>query len=369
MDRRDTLPLRAGLLYETRTVLASYLLLFTVAFALALVCTPLVRAAALRFEVVDHGGGRRVHSGRVPRLGGVALLLAAGGTLALAPRVGIAVGDVLEEYGWNLPALAAGALIVLALGVADDVRGVGPGLKIAVQVLAAVVAMRGGYGVEALTNPFTGGYIWLSSLGGAVTLLWIVGVTNGFNLIDGLDGLAAGTGLIAAATLFFVALVEARPDTALLAAILAGALTGFLRFNFSPASIFLGDSGSLLIGYVLSVLSIQSLQKGTTAVVLLVPILTLGLPLIEAGVTVVRRGLVAGIASVFKADREHIHHRLLALGMTPRNAVLLLYGVGVALGGLALLAITVRGALNGAIVGGVALATWAGIRKLGYRRR
>jgi UDP-GlcNAc:undecaprenyl-phosphate GlcNAc-1-phosphate transferase len=350
-------------------VLVSYLTLFALAFALALVFTPLVRTVALRFGVVDHGGGRRVHSGRVPRLGGIALLLAAGGGAAAGQLLGIDLAAVLADYGWHVAPLIAGALIILALGVADDVWDVRPIAKIAVQCLAALVAMRGGYGVEALTNPFTGGYIWLSSLGGVVTLLWIIAITNGFNLIDGLDGLAAGTGLIAAITLFLVALSEARPDTALLAAALAGALAGFLRFNFNPASIFLGDSGSLLLGYLLSVLSIQSLQKGTTAIVLLVPILTLGLPIIEAGVTVVRRGLVAGIASVFQADREHIHHRLLELGMTQRNAVLLLYAVGVALGGLAFLAITVRGAGNGAIVGGVALATWLAIRKLGYKRR
>ena len=128
--------------------------------------------------------------------------------------------------------------------------------------LAALIAVHGGYGFHALTNPFSGGVLWLGPLGGLLTVAWIVVVTNAFNLIDGLDGLAAGTGLIAAVTLFLVALSEDRPDAAVMAVTLAGVLAGFLRFNFAPASIFLGDAGSLLLGYLLSVLSIQSLQKG-----------------------------------------------------------------------------------------------------------
>ena len=166
-----------------------------------------------------------------------------------------------------------------------------------------------------------------------------------------------------------MALSEDRPDAAVMAVTLAGVLVGFLRFNFAPASIFLGDAGSLLLGYLLSVLSVQSLQKGPTAVVVLVPILTLGLPILEASVTVARRWLVAGIASVFNADREHIHHRLLALGLTHRRAVLLLWSVCAGFGVLALLAVGARGLGNAAIVAGAALATIVGLRGLGYWRR
>jgi UDP-GlcNAc:undecaprenyl-phosphate GlcNAc-1-phosphate transferase len=345
----------------------AYALLFTVAAVLALVITPVVRRLAPRLGAVSHGGGRHVHSGAVPRLGGLALFVAAAGAVLLAPWLGIDLADTLAAFGWNVPSLTVGALIVLGLGAADDIRPVPPLAKISIQTLAATVALQGGYGFSAVTNPFTGGYIWLSSFGVVLTLVWIVGITNAFNLIDGLDGLATGTGLIAAITLFLVSLVQARPDAALLAAALAGALAGFLRFNFSPASIFLGDSGSLLLGYLLSLLSIQSLQKGTTVVVILVPVLTLGLPIIETSVTVVRRALVVGIASVFQADQSHIHHRLLDIGMTHRRAVLVLYGVCAGLGGLAFLAVTARGIANAAIVAGVAGATYVAIRKLGYR--
>lgn len=347
---------------------AAYAALFAAAAALTALLTPPVRAVARRLGAVDRGGARHVRGG-VPRLGGVALLLAGAGGLLLAQALGIGILDLLAAHGWRLEWLGAGALVMVVLGGVDDVRGIGPAGKLAGQTLAALIAVQGGFGFEAVTNPFTGGVIWLGALGGLLSVLWIVAISNAFNLIDGLDGLAAGTGLIAAATLFLVALSEGRPDAAAMAALLAGALVGFLRFNFAPATIFLGDAGSLLLGYLLSLLSIQSLAKGPTAVVVLVPILTLGLPILEAAVTIVRRVLVVGIASVFRADREHIHHRLLALGMTHRRAVLVLYGVGVAFGALALLATGSRALGNAAIVGGVALAAALALRRLGYRRR
>jgi len=350
-------------------VIAWYVALFLAAGALSLAVTPAVRAAALQIGAVDRGGGRRVHHGHVPRLGGVALLVAGAGALLLAQGLGIPVLELLESHGWRLGWLAAGATLMLLLGSLDDVRGVGPLGKLAGQTVAALIAVYGGYGFHALTNPFGGGVVWLGPLGGLLTVLWIVIVTNAFNLIDGLDGLAAGTGLIAAVTLFLVALSEQRPDAAVMAVTLAGVLAGFLRFNVAPASIFLGDAGSLLLGYLLALLSIQSLQKGPTAVVVLVPILTLGLPILEAAVTVARRWLVAGIASVVHADREHIHHRLLHLGLTQRRAVWVLWAVCAAFGALALLAVGARGVGNAAIVGGVALATVVGLRWLGYGRR
>jgi len=341
--------------------------LFIAAAALAVAVTPAVRAAALQLDVVDRGGPRRVHRGPVPRLGGVVLLAAGSAALGAAEALGIGVVELLESYGWHLGWLAAGAALVLGLGIADDARGVPPAAKLALQTLAALIALAGGYGFSAVSNPFTGGAIALGPLGGVVSVLWIVGITNAFNLIDGLDGLAAGTGLIASITLFLVALVQNRPDAALMAITLAGVLSGFLRFNFSPASIFLGDAGSLLLGYLLAVLSIQSLLKGPATVVILVPLLTLGLPILEAVVTVARRTFVKGVASVFQADQAHIHHRLLDLGMTQRRAVLLLYGVCAGFGALAFLAVGVNGPGNAAIVGAVAGAIYLGIRKLGYR--
>src|SRR4029079_14963798 len=171
-----------------------------------------------------------------------------------------------------------------------------------------------------------------------VTVVWIVSITNAFNLIDGLDGLETGVAVLASATLLAISLSEGRADAACLWATLGGALVGFLRYNFNPASIFLGDSGSLLLGYLFAVLSIQSLQKGAAAVVVVAPLLALGLPIMEVVLTFLRRTLESGLGSVVRGDREHIHDRLVARGMTHRGAVLTLYVVCAAFGGLAFLA-------------------------------
>jgi UDP-GlcNAc:undecaprenyl-phosphate GlcNAc-1-phosphate transferase len=356
-------------LAECTPVGAWYAALFVSAASLVVLITPAVRAVALRLGAVDQGGGRRVHDGRVPRLGGVALLVAGAGALAIADALGLPLAAILAEHGWHLESLGLGALLVLLLGVADDLYGVTPRTKLVWQIGAACIVLVGGYEIAAITNPLSGGVVSLAPFGGMLTVLWIVSITNAFNLIDGLDGLAAGTALIASITLFLVALSEGRPDAAIMACALGGALAGFLRFNFAPASIFLGDAGSLLLGFLLSVFSIQSLQKGPTAVVVLVPVLMLGLPILEAAVTIVRRAVVNGIASVFQADQEHIHHRLLDLGMTHRRAVLVLYVVCAAFGLLAFVAVSVRGLGNAAIVAAVALAAYLGMRALGYRGR
>lgn len=347
----------------------TYLVLALTAAGLSLAVTPLVRALAVRLGALDQPGARRVHPTPVPRLGGVAVLVAGALALAFAPLLGVPALDLLAARGWHLGWLLAGILLVTTAGIVDDIRGLEPLPKLGWQSAAAAMAIAGGYGLRGATNPFTGGFIEFGAAGGLATLVWILVITNAVNLIDGLDGLAAGVAMIASATLLVVAVSEDRVDAACLWATLLGALAGFLRYNFNPASIFLGDSGSLLIGYLLAVLSLQSLQKGATAVVVLVPLLALGLPIMEVVLTLIRRTLVTGLASIFRADRQHIHHRLVATGMTQRRAVLTLYAVGVTFSALAFLAVVVQGPMNAVVVGVTALATAAGIRALGYRRK
>ena len=342
--------------------MARYLLTFTIAAAIAAATTPLVRRLALALGAVAKPGGRHLHAGRIPRLGGLAVLAGALGALAIASASGVALTELLAAYGWRSGWLLAGVLIVVAVGAVDDVVGLGPLAKLAWQILAGVMALAGGYGFQAVTNPLTGGVVDFGLLGPLVTLAWVVGVTNAFNLIDGLDGLAAGVGLIASLTLVAVSLIEQRPDAALLASALGGALAGFLYFTFNPARIFLGDSGSLLLGYALAVLSMQSLQKGTTTVLIIVPLLALGLPLMDTALALARRGLADG--AVLRADASHIHHRLLLRGLSHRRAVLVLYGVCTALGGLAFLAVAARGKVDTFIVGAVVVATFVGVRWL-----
>lgn len=277
------------------------------------------------------------------------------------------------------------AAVVALCGVVDDLRGLGPFAKLALQVVAGVLVLAGGYGIWVVSNPFGGEPIALGWLGVPVTLLWVIGITNAFNLIDGLDGLAAGVGLIACATIFAISLTADRVEAAVVAVALAGALAGFLYHNFHPATVFLGDSGALFIGFVLAVLSIQGAHKGATAVIVAAPILALGLPIADTLLAMVRRVLgalsvvrvdpnrneyrflVVGSASVVRADRDHIHHRLLKMGLTYHRAVVVLYGVCVALGALAFLAVTLRGAQLAVLVGLTALAMFFGLRRLGYR--
>ena len=345
----------------------AYLILALTAAALALVATPPIGALAGRLGAVDNPGPRRVHARPVPRLGGVALLLAAVAALYVTPLLGVRPLDLLRAQGWHLGWLLCGVLLIVATGAADDVRGLPPLPKLGLQILAAGVALAGGYGMRGMTPPFALEYVEFGGVGTILTLAWIVTITNAFNLIDGLDGLAAGVALIASTTLFVVSLVQGRIDAACLWATIAGALAGFLRYNFNPASIFLGDSGSLLLGYLFGVLSIQSLQKGATAVIVLVPILALGLPLMEVALTLLRRAFFSGIASIFHADREHIHHRLMGKGMTHRRAVLTLYAVCVAFSALSFAAVAAQGVGNAVVVGVAAVSMYAGIRALGYR--
>jgi UDP-GlcNAc:undecaprenyl-phosphate/decaprenyl-phosphate GlcNAc-1-phosphate transferase len=348
---------------------AQYLLTFALAAAIAAAATPLVRRLALAIGAVAEPGGRHVHAGRIPRLGGLAVLGGGLGALALLSAGGVGLGELLATYGWHSGWLLAGTLTVAVVGAVDDVVGLGPLAKLGWQVLAGIMALAGGYGFAAVTNPLTGGVVDFGWLGPLATLAWVVGVTNAFNLIDGLDGLAAGVGLIASLTLVAVSVIEGRPDAALLASALGGALAGFLFFNFNPATIFLGDSGSLLLGYALAVLSIQSLQKGTTTVLITVPLLALGLPLMDVALTLLRRSLAAGAGAIFRADAAHIHHRLLRRGLSHRRAVLVLYAVCVAFSGLAFLAVVARGKVDTFIVGAVVAATFVAVRLLRSREK
>ena len=361
-----------------------YALLSVTAAVLGLLLTPVVRRLAFRLGAVDEPGGRHVHTQRIPRLGGLALLAAFTGALGIGWVVDQFVTDIFFGYGDGCLWLLAGALLVAAVGVADDIWSLGPAQKLCVQCAAGALTLLGGYGVTLVTNPLTGGHIDLGWFGPVVTVAWVVGITNAFNLIDGLDGLAAGVALIVSTTLLVVSVAEGRVDTALLAAALAGAVVGFLYYNFSAASIFLGDSGSLLLGYVLSVLAIESSHKGTTAVVIIVPILALGLPITDTLLAMVRRVLralhvvrtdperneyrffVVGSASIFRADRDHIHHRLMTLGLTQRRVVLLLYGVCLLFGATAALAVTAHGMQATLMVAAIAGASYFGVRHLGY---
>jgi UDP-GlcNAc:undecaprenyl-phosphate GlcNAc-1-phosphate transferase len=335
---------------------------FAAALMASLVLTPLVAALARRRGWLDlPDGTRKLHTLPVPRCGGVAVFVAFGGAWVLAATLAPAAAPdgALESA---LPLLLAATLVML-VGFVDDVRGLSPLAKVMGETAAALLLWFAGYRVETIGLPW-GGVVDLGALALPVTLVWIVGMSNAFNLIDGLDGLAAGVALVATGTLVAVAAANGRATTLVLTAALAGALLGFLRYNFNPAKVFLGDSGSLTVGFLLAAFAIGGNLKSRTMIAVAVPLVALALPIFDASLAVLRRLIRGG--HVTRGDRDHIHHRMLRLGLTPRRAVMLLYGVSVLLGSLALAILAGPQQTLWAAVLVLALLGWLGIHHLGY---
>lgn len=282
---------------------------------------------------------RRVHRRAIPRLGGVAIFLSLVIALLALSGVDNQVTQSLRQDRAQLLLALAPAVCVFLLGIYDDLRGLNATVKFTVQGLAAALFYWLGGRIEALSLPLVGHVVLPEAAGFIVTIVWIVAITNAFNLIDGIDGLATGAALFAAMVMIAVSVVAGHPFVTVLALVLAGALVGFLRYNFNPASIFLGDSGSLFIGFLLAALSILGTQKASTAVAISIPLLAFGVPVIDTTWTFLRRYL--GKRPLFKGDREHIHHMLLARGWTQRQVALALYGVCALFGLQALLFVQV----------------------------
>ena len=304
-----------------------YIKVFLIGLIITYISTPLIRRIAIKFEAVDEPDKRRVNKRPVPNLGGIAIYL--GFTAAVlfgsepaADRTGIIMG---------------GSLIML-IGVIDDIYELRPSVKLFGQLLAAIVLVFSGVSIEFISNPFSDSMIYLGIFAIPVTILWIVGVTNTVNLIDGLDGLAAGVSIIAAVTLFVVSLQEGQFITAILTAALAGSALGFLRFNFYPARIFMGDGGAMMIGYILASVSIIGALKSAAAMTLFVPVLALGIPIFDTAFAIIRR--VYYKKPIARADHGHLHHRLLALGWNHKQSVLIVYIMSIVLG---IVAIVVNG--------------------------
>lgn len=312
-----------------------YILAFIFAFLITYFLTPLVKKIATRTGAMDipdaAGEGRRIHIRPTPRLGGLAIYLG-----FMLPAL-----TLLPQEGERLYGLLLGATLILLVGIADDYRNLSPRQKLAGQVVAALVFILMGNRVEWLSNPWAEGIhdaMWhIGAWSVPLTLLWVVGITNTLNLIDGLDGLAAGITAIASVTLLLVALQEGQAAIVFLTAALAGSTLGFLPYNFNPAKIFMGDTGSLFLGFILAAIAVQGALKSATVIALAVPILALGLPILDTFLAIVRR--FRNGSPLFQADRQHLHHRLLERGLSHRQAVLFLYSVS-GIFGMAALAIT-----------------------------
>lgn len=354
---------------------------FVIPGVLSLMLTPLVIRLANFIGAIDHPDERKVHSHPIPRLGGVAIF-----TSFLASLVIFFFFDPTRTSSlWVVShqgiMLIASLLLVFLLGMWDDLHSLKPGQKFLIQLIAATIAYLAGFRISSVTHPLGESMpLALGVLDFPATILWIVGVSNAFNLVDGLDGLASGIGLIAASTIGAIAYLNGDMTTAIPAFILGGALIGFLWYNFNPARIFLGDSGSLFIGFALAILSMQSSTKGSTAFAIVVPILCVGLPIMDTLLSMTRRLLdsllpeklrrgsfLHKLHSMFLPDKKHIHHQLLARGYSQRRAVLTLYVVS-CLFGLGAFGVTILNNTQASLILiAVAIATMIGVRQLHYR--
>jgi UDP-GlcNAc:undecaprenyl-phosphate GlcNAc-1-phosphate transferase len=353
----------------SRKGLSTLTLLFFGLFAFSLivsfVVTRQVRDIATRKGWVSSPReGRHVHQNALPRLGGVAIFISFSVSLGLWLGLSIAFPKLVEGLApVTLLRIYIPACLIFCVGIYDDLAGAGPYLKFAVQAVAASMLFAGGMRVLDLPLIFGSQTLpWFVGL--PLTILWVVAVTNAFNLIDGLDGLAAGSALFSTMVFFIVSLVDRSWLGSLMSVTLAGAILGFLRFNFNPATIFLGDSGSLFIGFVLSALALAGTQKAPTFVAVAIPVVSFGLPILETSLSIVRR-LISG-RPVFTADREHIHHKLLQMGFSHRQVVIVLYAVSAVFAMLSLFLLWPTGSTLGLVLAVVGTGIWLGVQHLNY---
>ena len=294
-----------------------------IALALSLAATPGVKWLAHRVGAIDvPKDTRRVHQLPIPRLGGLAIFIGFLVSVLIMANIDVQIRGIL-----------IGAIIVVILGVVDDIVSLRAYIKFIVQIIAAVVAVMHGVVVEVFTNPFVFSgeeLVFLNYLSIPLTIIWIVGITNSVNLIDGLDGLAVGVSTISSIVMLIIALMVPDPNVAIIMAALAGACIGFLPYNFNPAKIFMGDTGALLLGYVLATVSIIGLFKFYAVVSFAAPFLVLAVPLFDTSFAFFRR-LIKG-QNPMSPDRGHFHHRLLDMGLSQKQAVAILYAVSGFLG-------------------------------------
>lgn len=311
--------------------LMEYIILFMLAVIISFSATPLVKKLAVKINAIDvPKDSRRIHKVPVPRLGGLSIYISF--TVCSLFMLG-AEKNVLGV-------LIGGSLIVL-MGIYDDIKPLKALYKLIVQIIAALILVSFNIKVNMITLPFdsTGNALDITFLAIPITILWVVGITNAFNLIDGLDGLACGICFISCLTLFGVSFIGYRYTAMVLTLVLAGACLGFLPFNSNPAKIFLGDTGSQFLGFILAAISIEGAIKSATAVVVAVPILALGLPIYDTLFAMIRRKI--NKRPIMEADKGHLHHKLLDKGLTQKQVVYIMYLVSTVLGVSSIVAMAV----------------------------
>lgn len=300
----------------------SYFIAFISAVIISFIMTPPARMLAIKVGALDvPKDARKIHNKPMPYFGGLAIYVSIIACMVV----------YMPHTSTNLHIIAGATLIVLT-GIVDDMYDMPAKVKLLMQIIAALIAIKGGVQIHFITNPLseTGMSYLFNGLSYIITLIWLVGITNTINLIDGLDGLASGVASIAATTLLFTASKMGHDFIVMQCAIIAGASLGFLPFNFNPAKIFMGDTGSMLLGYMLAVTSVSGMIKSVAAVALAVPIFALGLPIFDTTFAIIRRYI--NKKPIMEADKDHLHHKLMKSGLNQRQTVLIMYFISMMLG-------------------------------------
>jgi len=321
------------------------------AFVIAYCSMPLVIKLAHRLGAIDQPDNRKVHSVAMPRLGGLAIFMAF-----------IIVMLFIVKVSGPFLGIIYGGCIIFLVGMLDDIYQLSPWVKLVGQIIATSVAVYFGVVIHFVNNPFDGA-LYLGYLSMPLTFLWIVGISNAINLIDGLDGLAAGVSGIAGITMGVVALLQGQTLVAWLAFILVAAILGFLPYNFYPARTFMGDGGSNFLGFTLACLAVTGLAKSTAIISLLIPIVILGIPIFDTSFAIIRR--IHNKAPIFMPDKDHLHHRLLAIGFTHRVSVLIIYGISGFFGLAAVILCTINNPKATLVLAIILLVVVIGADKIG----
>ena len=332
-------------------MLSAYGFPFLLAMFVSYVLTPYIKKLAFKIGAIDKPDNRKVHKKIMPRLGGLAIYIAfMAGTVASL------------EMTWDIIGILLGGTVIVAIGILDDKYQLPAKVKLLGQIAAACVLVLFDIRIEWINNPF-GGYYYLDLLSIPLTIFWVISFTNVVNLIDGLDGLAAGVSAIASVTVILVSVQMGYYHVAVMTAALAGGIVGFIRYNFNPATIFMGDTGSMFIGYMLAAISVYGAVKTAATVALIVPAIALGLPIMDTAFAIMRR--YSNGKPIFQPDKGHLHHRLLAMGMNQKQAVLLMYAITAALGIAAVLWAEFDGFYAALIIAVIITAVAVGAKKIG----
>jgi UDP-GlcNAc:undecaprenyl-phosphate GlcNAc-1-phosphate transferase len=344
-------------------MVAAYCAIFLGSILLCTVLTRAVRDTALSRRWSSARYSHHIHVLDIPRVGGIAIFASLSMVVAVAALYFVFSASVTTLPLRQIAGAMVGGAIIFLLGLYDDFRGTNPYLKFGIQLLAASVVFTCNLRIKHLPLLF-GNHTFGLIASWVGTTFFILLITNAFNLVDGLDGLAAGSALFSTLTVFGACLWNGRPFTALIALCLAGSILGFLRYNFNPATIFLGDCGSLFIGFTLSVLALLETEKAPAIIAVAIPVVSFGFPILDTCIAVLRRFI--GGQPLFRADREHIHHKLLQRGLSQRQVVVLLYGVSALFGLCSTLILQPTGPAMGLTLFVLAIGIWLGVQHLRY---